>query len=115
MPGASHLTVTHDARPGRILRAAPQVMSLHREHDSNSERHRVAPERPSSAAGAAGTTLTLQRQIAVPVCLYVSFHSRLWAGEYPQQGSREEVFRSAEVHLLLQIDPSASDPELVTS
>jgi hypothetical protein len=26
-----------DARPGRILRAAPQVMSLRREHDSNSD------------------------------------------------------------------------------
>src|SRR5438093_3636629 len=26
-----------DARPGMILRAAPQVMSLQREHDSNSD------------------------------------------------------------------------------
>src|SRR6516162_4165900 len=28
MTGASHPTVTRDARPARILRAAPQVMSL---------------------------------------------------------------------------------------
>ena len=31
MTGASHPTVTRDARPARILRAAPQVMSLPRE------------------------------------------------------------------------------------
>jgi hypothetical protein len=36
VPGASHLKVARDARPGRILRAVPQVMSLQREHDSNS-------------------------------------------------------------------------------
>jgi hypothetical protein len=30
VPGASHATVAHDARPGRILRAVPQVMSLKR-------------------------------------------------------------------------------------
>ena len=35
--GASHATVSRDARPGGILRAAPQVMSLRREHDSNSD------------------------------------------------------------------------------
>src|SRR5437868_12096101 len=35
VPGASHLMVTHDARPGRILRAAPQVMSRPHVHDSN--------------------------------------------------------------------------------
>jgi hypothetical protein len=29
VPGASHLTVTHDARPGRRPRAVPRVMSLH--------------------------------------------------------------------------------------
>ena len=37
VPGASHLTVTHDARPGRILRAAPQVMSRPHVHYSNSD------------------------------------------------------------------------------
>jgi hypothetical protein len=36
VPGASHLAVARDARPGRILRAVPQVMSLRKEHDSNS-------------------------------------------------------------------------------
>jgi hypothetical protein len=55
VPGASHSTVTGAARPGRILLAEQQVLSvgpptaiqLHR-------RLRVAPERPSSAAGPAG-------------------------------------------------------------
>ena len=35
VPGASHFTVAHEARPGRILRAASQVMSLRRVHYSN--------------------------------------------------------------------------------
>ena len=35
MPGASHLAVTGDARPGRILLAAQQVISLRRAYDSD--------------------------------------------------------------------------------
>src|SRR5467141_3781184 len=37
VPEASHLTVTRDARPSRILRAAPQVMALPNVHYSNDD------------------------------------------------------------------------------
>jgi hypothetical protein len=35
VPGASHPAVTSDARPGRILLAAQQVISLRKVYDSN--------------------------------------------------------------------------------
>ena len=84
------------------------------EHDSNSSDIVSHPNTKLSSRGRWNDFNS-----ATPNCgpgLLVCFISLPALGrEYPQQGSREEVFRSAEVHLLLQIDPSASDPELVTS
>src|SRR6516162_7317919 len=57
MPRAPHLPVTRDARLGRRLLAEQQVLAPPFGRVTQLPRHpRVAPERPSSAAGGAGET-----------------------------------------------------------
>lgn len=63
MPGASYLAVTGEARPGRILLAEQQVLSIGPPIAAQLHRRlRVAPERPSSAAGSRGSRLRTRRE-----------------------------------------------------
>jgi len=58
VPGASYLAVTSGARPGRILLAEQQVLAVGPPRAAQLHRRlRVAPERSSSPAAAAGETL----------------------------------------------------------
>jgi hypothetical protein len=58
VPGASYFTVTDEARPGRILLAEQQVLSIGPPIATQLHRRlRVAPEQPRSAAGSRGTVI----------------------------------------------------------
>ena len=67
MPGASYLAVTSGARPGRILRAAPQVMSLRRVHDSNCDSIVSHPNDLAQRPGPLPGQYTRKRRDAAPV------------------------------------------------
>src|ERR1700730_2189377 len=66
--GASHPTITRDARPGGILRAAPQVMSLPRVHDSNSDDFVSHPNDPAQQPGPLERQRIPESERAAPVC-----------------------------------------------
>ena len=56
------LRTSFDARPGRILRAVPQVMSLRREHDSNSDSIVSHPNGKAQQPAHAGEALKLEQR-----------------------------------------------------
>src|SRR5436190_1920927 len=70
------LRTSCDARPGRILRAAPQVMSLQGEHDSNSDDFVSHPNDLAQQPAHAGQALNQEKtSIAWPVCCSIWFAS----------------------------------------
>ena len=65
---------------------------------------------PSSAAAAAENLELRETRIAAAVCLYVPFRARPSVGRILDRGVARRSFGLLRLDLLLQIDPSVSDP-----